>query len=189
MIVHSRGRSWPIPEFNMSPHDLAKHLHNIHTKADAYRLDLPQVIEGIGDAYITLDPENDTRYPSSTLNVGCRRAYRRTWEGIRLALAGVRRQDGRRRRIRSFWRLRPGPAGGIRWNVSRGRCGIPRMGGRQEIVQGTGRTEPTHQGPCPTGVRDGCKWVCSEILYLLKPWDVRKRKAGIHRQGASSSRS
>jgi len=75
VIIHSRGRSWPIPEFNMSPHDLAKHLHNIHTKTDAYRLDLPQVIEGIGDAYITIDPENDTRYPSSNLNavhfLGC----------------------------------------------------------------------------------------------------------------------
>ena len=73
----------------MSPHDLAKHLHNIHTKTVAYRLDLPQVIEGIGDAYITLDPENDTRYPSSTLNavhfLGCTSSV--TSEDVREAVA------------------------------------------------------------------------------------------------------
>ena len=59
----------------MTPQELATHLRKIHTTADAYRQDLPQVVEGIGDAYVTLDPTNDSAFPSTNLNavhfLGC----------------------------------------------------------------------------------------------------------------------
>ena len=59
----------------MRPVELARHLRVIHETADRYRPDRAEVITGVGDAYVTLDPESDSPYPSANLNsvqfMGC----------------------------------------------------------------------------------------------------------------------
>ena len=53
----------------MTPHELARHLRAARVAIDSCRPDLPEVVEGIGDAYITIDPESDSPYPSANRKV------------------------------------------------------------------------------------------------------------------------
>jgi hypothetical protein len=59
----------------MKPEEVARHLRRVVQASDPYRPDFPGTIEGIGDAYVTLDADNDSPYPSSNLNavyfMGC----------------------------------------------------------------------------------------------------------------------
>ena len=59
----------------MKPEEVARHLRRVVVASDPYRPEFPGTIEGIGDAYVTLDADNDSPYPSSNLNavhfMGC----------------------------------------------------------------------------------------------------------------------
>ena len=62
----------------MTPYQLSRQLRAVKIATDPYRPDRPQIVEHIGDAYITLDPKSDSLYPSTNWNavyfMGCTKA-------------------------------------------------------------------------------------------------------------------